>query len=109
MWFGSEEDLIKTTDHLNCVHPAIKFDIHYSREKIIFLDITIIITNENKLKTTVYNKPTDEKSYLHAKSYHTESTKNAKPYSQLLRLKQICSDDFDYHENNKILLSTDMN
>ena len=43
--------------------------------------------------------------YLHAKSYHPESTKKAIPYSQSLRLKRICSDDSDYDENNKILLS----
>ena len=101
IWFGSEVDLIKATDHLNSVHSTIKFDIKYSREKIIFLDTTVIITNENKLNTTVYNKPTDEKSYLHAKSYHPESTKKAIPYSQSLRLKRICSDDADYKESNK--------
>ena len=70
IWFGTEVDLIKVADHLNGIHPTIKSDIKYSREKIIFLDSTIIITKENKLKTTIYNKPTDEKSYLHAKSYH---------------------------------------
>ena len=105
IWFGSEVDLIKATYHLNSVHPTIKFAIKYSREKINVLDTTVIITNENKLKTTVYNKPTDEKSYLHAKSYHPESTKKAIPYSQSLRLKQICSDDADYKENNKVLLN----
>ena len=105
IWFGTEVDLIKATDHLNGIHPTIKFDIKYSREKMNFLDTTIIITKENKLKTTIYNKPTDEKSYLHAKSYHPESTKKAIPYSQSLRLKRICSDDLDYDENNKILLN----
>ena len=103
--FGSQVDLIKAADHLNSLHPTIKFDIKYSREKIIFLDTTVIITNESKLKTTTYNKPMDEKSYLHAKSYHPESTKKAIPYSQSLRLKRICSDDADYKENNKILLN----
>ena len=57
------------------------------------------------MKTTIYSKPTDQKAYLHAKSYHPKCTKEAISYSQALRIKRICSDESDYQLNSKKLLS----
>ena len=92
------------TNELNSLHPTIKFDTQYSKEKINFLDTTIAITKESTLKTTIYSKPTDQKAYLHAKSYHPKCTKEAISYSQALRIKRICSDESDYQLNSKNLL-----
>ena len=101
---GTEDELNLIKNQLNNVHPTIKFDVVYSKEKINFLDTLITITEDSELKTSVYVKPTDEKSYLHAKSYHPKATKKAIPYGQSLRLKRICSDDKDYQANNCDLL-----
>ena len=43
----------------------------------------------NKLQTTLYKKPTDHQSYLHANSEHPRSLKESIPYSQALRSKRL--------------------
>ena len=95
LWKGTEETLLKFFEEINSIHPTIKFDYTDSKEKINFLDTSIVITEDNKLKTTIYSKPTDQKAYLHAKSYHPNSTKDAIVFSQALRIKRICSEDSD--------------
>ena len=95
IWTGSEEELVIVTNAFNDLHPNIKFEVQYSKERIDFLDTTVIITKENTIETTIYRKPTDHKAYLHSKSYHPRTTKEAIPYSQALRIKRICSDRTD--------------
>ena len=73
IWKDSEEELIKFLEELNKKHPTIKFEYEYSREKVNFLDATIVNTG-SRLSTTLYTKPTDRKAYLHHKSYHPTST-----------------------------------
>ena len=89
IWTRTEEELNRMINELNSLHPTIKFDTQYSKEKINFLDTTIAITKESTLKTTIYSKPTDQKAYLHAKSYHPKCTKETISYSQALRIKRI--------------------
>ena len=98
VWKDSEEELIKFLEELNKKHPTIKFDYQYSREKVNFLDTTII-NSGNKLSTTLYTKPTDRKAYLHSKSYHPKSTKKAIPYSQATRLRRICTEDSEFRRH----------
>ena len=56
-----------------------------------------------KLKTSIYSKPTDRKAYVHSRSYHPRSSKEAIAYGQALRLKRICTDDKDFWEAAKKL------
>ena len=46
--------------------------------------------------TSVFTKPTDRKAYVHKRSYHPKSTKEAIAYGQALRLRRICSEDVDF-------------
>ena len=105
LWKGTEDELLKIIEEINTVHATIKFDFAYSKEKINFLDTTIIITEDNRLKTTIYSKPTDRKAYLHAKSYHPNSTKEAIAFSQALRIKRICTDETDFEKNSQKLMN----
>ena len=52
-----------------------------------------------KLYTDLYSKPTDAHNYLPADSYHPPHCIKSLPYSQILRLKRICTknDDFIKH------------
>ena len=97
IWKGSESDLLKFFKEINEVHPTIKFDHEYSREKINFLDAAVSVLG-NRLRTSVYTKPTDRKAYLHARSYHPKSTKEAIAYSQAARLRRICTDRDDFQQ-----------
>ena len=44
-----------------------------------------------KIQTTVYRKEADRQTLLHSKSETFLSLKQCIPYSQVLRLQQICS------------------
>ena len=76
---------------INNHHPTIKFTEHSNKE-IPFLD-TLVSKEDNKLKTKVYHKKTDQKQYLHYKSCHPLNKKDAVPYGLLIR---TCSKDKDF-------------
>ena len=98
VWKGTEAQLKEFLEVINTVHPTIKFDAKHSRKKIEFLDTTVIHQN-GILTTTLFTKPTDRRAYLHAKSYHPNSTKKSIAFSQACRLRRICSslDEFWIH------------
>ena len=97
LWKGTEEDLNKFLRTVNELHPTIKFDFVYSKSKSVFLDCNISLT-DRKLKTSVFSKPTDQKAYVHSKSYHPQATKEAIAYGQALRLRRICNEEADFRE-----------
>ena len=70
-----------------------------SEEKINFLDTTVHKSEDGTLWTDLYSKPTDSHNYLHYKSAHPSHCKKSLPYSQMLRIKRICTrnDDYLYH------------
>ena len=98
IWKGTEKELLKFLKEINEIHPTIKFEYKYSREKIEFLD-TVVSISERRLKTSLYTKPSDRKAYLHSKSYHPRSTKESIAYSQATRLRRLCTEEeeFDKH------------
>ena len=102
IWTKSEKDLIEFLNELNTKHTSIKFEFKYSRQQIEFLDTLLYIDNNNKLQTTLYKKPTDRQNYLHSKSEHPYSLKKSIAYSQVLRIKRICStqNEFEKHSSN---------
>jgi hypothetical protein len=95
IWKGTMEELEEFLKEINQVHPTIKFDHVLSKESINFLDVKVSILGK-KLTSSVYTKPTDRKSYLHAKSYHPKSTKEAIAFGQATRLKRICTETTDF-------------
>ena len=86
------EELKKFLGTLNCYHRTIKFTAEYSRAKINFLDVTVM-KKGNQLVTDLYVKPTDTHQYLHASSCHVSHCKKSIPFSQVLRLNRICSEN----------------
>ena len=58
---------------------------------------------ENNLETTLYRKPTDQQSYLHAKSEYPSALKSSIVYSQALRLKTISSTKNGYQRNCAVM------
>ncbi len=70
----------------------------YDPNKNCFLDLWIIRDN-NSLYTDLYKKPTARNTLLRADSYHLLPLKNSLPYSQMVRLKIICSRQDDFNKN----------
>ena len=103
LWNGTVQELKHFIKEINDVHQTIKFDIKFSNTEIHFLDTTVSITPDGKIKTSLYQKPTDRHNLLHQKSYHPSSTKKSLPYSQALRIRRICTDTVDYESARNAL------
>ena len=52
-----------------------------------------------RLKTSLYSKPTDAHSYLLPTSSHPHHVFKSIPYSQCLRIRRICSENEDAEKN----------
>ena len=92
LWEHGEKELKAFLEALNSCHPTIKFTAEYSKEKIIFLDVSVRKVSSH-LVTDLYVKPTDTHQYLHASSCHVYHSKKSIPYSQALRFNRICSEN----------------
>ncbi len=89
------DDLYDFINYLNQSHPTIKFTHEISQSQISFLDVLVCL-EQGQICTKVYNKPTDAHLYLHYKSSHPKTMKDSIPYSQLLRIRRICSKQEDF-------------
>ncbi|XP_033120365.1 uncharacterized protein LOC117119643, partial [Anneissia japonica] len=89
------DELTNFISYVNDYHPAIKFTHEISATKVAFLDIELSISG-NSISTSIHYKPTDAHTYLTYNSSHPSACKQGIPYSQLLRLRRICSDDDDF-------------
>lgn len=75
-----------------------------------FLDTITTIHNQH-ISTSLYSKTTDSHSYLHYSSQHPKKCKDNIPYSQMLRVKRICSSPtaFQQHATQVQQFFTDRN
>ena len=103
IWTGTKQELLIFLENLNSKHNAVKFEHNISHRKISFLDTLIYKDMNNTLQLTLYQKPTDQQSYLHARSDHPKSLKRSIPYSQALRIKTICFTLTEYKKHRAIL------
>jgi len=78
---------------VNSFHSAPKYTWEISDTCLAFLDIKVSIEG-NGLCTSVHSKPSDSHSYLLHSSSHSSRVKNSIPYSQFLRLRRLCTDDW---------------
>ena len=90
IWEHGAEALDKFINHLNNVHQSIKFTSEISPTKANFLDTCVAISEDGKLTTDLYTKPTDSNNYLLYLAAHPTHCKRGIPFGQFLRL---CSDD----------------
>ena len=74
-----------------------------SETSIAFLNIKFSIQNDG-VSTSVYYKPTEPHSYLLHSSSHPNPVKNSIPFSQFLRLRRLCSDEFDFSNKSEVML-----
>ena len=77
------------------MHPSIKFtfenpEIIYENEKKVevlnFLDIKVILHEDNSVETDIYYRPTNTHDYLPYHSAHPDHTKNNIPYNLAKRI-----------------------
>ena len=94
------EQLQAFMDFVSNFHPALKFKVEITEISIPFLDITLSI-NGNQISTSVHYRETDAHRYLLYSSSHPVKCKNSVPFSQLLRLKRLCSNKPDFADKAK--------
>ena len=72
---GSLKELLTLMNNMNEMHPTIKYTFEYSQSQIAFLDTTVYIDQNRKLRTKLYKKPTDRSFLLHNDSHHPKHVK----------------------------------
>ena len=95
IWQHGEDELKIFLKKLNDFHPSIKFTCEYSREKVNYLDVQVIV-REGKLITDLHVKQTDNHQYLDPSSCHPYHCTKSIPYSQALRINRICSENISF-------------
>ena len=88
----SEEDLGQFLEFNSSFHPNLEYTWSVSTDKLPFLDICMK-PQGNRTATSIHYKATDSHSYLNFSSSDPCSYKSSIPFSQFLRLRNICSDD----------------
>lgn len=105
IWTHGQQTLDTFHQKFNDFHPTINLTMNQSMQEIHFLDTTIKI-QDGRIDTTLYRKPTDRQTYLHASSYHPKHTKQSIVYSQALRYSRICSNSTDRDSHLRDLQQT---
>ncbi len=95
---GSEDLFNDFVSLLNNMVESIKFNVEINTHSVaFFLDMRVLLES-GKLSSTLYCKPTDKNSILHALSAHPSYLKKGLSYTQFLRLKRICSVESDFEQ-----------
>ena len=76
-------------------HPTLQFEHQISSSYPSFLDIKLQIT-DNHITTSIFYKETNSHSYLNNDSSHNPKCVTSIPFSELLPLWRLCSDDEDF-------------
>ncbi|XP_073210127.1 uncharacterized protein [Lepidochelys kempii] len=94
IWTHGKEALEELHHDFNNFHTTINLSLDQSTQAVHFLDTTVLIS-DGHINTTLYWKPTDHYTYLHASSFHPGHTTQSIVYSQALRYNRICSNPSD--------------
>ena len=100
---GTEEELKNFFNEVYKTHSSIEFDQKYSKSKIEFLEVLVYKDERQRLQTTLFKKKADRQSYVRAKTDRSTSLKKSIPYSQILRVKRVCSKNSEFERNCKVL------
>lgn len=109
VWTHSEGELQEFIDILNAHHPSIKVKAMTSQQRVDFLDTTVFKlpsdTQDHKLATKVFFKPTDTHTLLHTTSHHPKHTFRGIVKSQLTRFHRICTREEDFNQATSTLFT----
>ena len=80
IWQHGQEQLKKFLQEINSFHQTIRFTAETSRERVSFLDTTVIVDGRT-IQTDLYTKPTDTHQYMSPDSCHPRHCTTSIPYS----------------------------
>ncbi|XP_055858904.1 uncharacterized protein LOC129921196 [Episyrphus balteatus] len=94
--------ILNFLEHLNSLHPKIKFTMEKEKEgSIAFLDVKVMRNQNGSLGHTVYRKSTHTNRYLHADSHHHPANLRSVVSTLFQRAQRICDSD---HLSTELLL-----
>ena len=99
---GTVEQLNEFHQMANSIHPNIEVDLRHSTREIDFLDVRVGLI-DGSFTTDLYTKPNDKKTYLHYRSDHPQSVKDAIPLGLFARAKRICSTEDKFVKQSQII------
>ncbi|CAJ0942417.1 unnamed protein product [Ranitomeya imitator] len=88
VWEGQIGELLEFHHELNSIYPELDFTVVYSRERVQFLDTMGLL-----YKLIFFAKSTDRNSLLQFNSHHPKKMVQSLPWSQMLRVRKIITDD----------------
>ena len=103
IWPHRKEKLNEFVNLLNSSHETIKFTHEVSPSKINFLDVTVLLHNNN-ITTDLHVKSTDTHWSLLCSSCHPNHIKRSIPFSLAYRIRHICSTDDNFKQCTNELL-----
>jgi len=95
IWDHSTSELDNFLDHLNSVHPTIKFTKSVSNSQITYLDLDIY-RKDTTFETKTHFKSTNTFSYLHGHSNHPPSTFKGVLQGENIRILRNTSEENNY-------------
>ena len=101
-WTHDRETLEAFLKTANSFHSTIRFTAKVSDDKQFFLD-TVSHLAGDKVAVDLYTKPSDSHQYLLPTSCHPPHCSKNIPYSLVLRVRRICSDDDTFEKRVKDL------
>ena len=105
LWTHGRDKLNEFITCLNSDHLTIKFTAHIFSSCVEFLVTLVKILSQNTIITDLFTKPTDSHNYLHYSSCHPIHTKHSLPYSQLIHIKRICTEQKDFGKHSSLLIN----
>ena len=97
----SPEELDLFMNHMNLLHPSMKFTFEFSRDQITYLD-TVVHLNQSlpcKLSVTTHIKSTNKQAYTHASSYHPPGTGKGIAIGEAIRYATTNSFKLDFDKS----------
>ncbi|CAC5412838.1 unnamed protein product [Mytilus coruscus] len=87
--WNSDISLSDFHSELNSLNPQIRFTINRNVNKMPFLDILVLITEDNEIVTDIFSKDTDTHMYLTFYSNHPKHVKLNIPFNLASRIMTI--------------------
>ena len=99
-------DLQDFFNHMNSIHPKIKFTIEEEIDGCLpFLDTKLKRNSDGRISVLVYRKPTHTDQYLNFISNHPTSTKDAVISALFRRARDIVSEHDDLEKENERIIN----
>ena len=92
MWDVRLGNFKEVLNLMNGLHPAIEFTSECSDIKLVYLNVTILKTDQG-FKTEIYNKDTDSDIYLPFSSSHPRHCREAIPFGLARSVRALTDDD----------------